>query len=813
MGGVLVALALAALLFWFWRKRHQRAKAAVRTARADAKVRAATAEKFHPGANKAKLLGDADTEEALKSRSLGNRSTSPHSSGRDGQEEDEEGMNEEDVEWTVLREDGLTAFSGRLGQDDTLEQDMAALKRRSIGAATHLSRITEGAEDEDESEARQRARYPVTLTEGVELGSQVRDGHTRGHSSSASIGSDLNRARSRKSPIGRGSNPFWDSSEVASVVSGISSTTFPGSTEGSTAMCSSALEHSNWSAPTSLEAPSRVHRPVGAPLVDLQGKPKTAFANLSAPNSAGSRSPLSPTSPAHPTAPPNRPLRKPDLNLRLADGSEPGKIGDDLRKPLRSATALSNEGDAGPMLSPSSAHFDSDGRDKTLEEMETDDFPTELAKSSGYSKRFYPRSEKRSSTMTTNSVSTVGTLEYVMSSPQIVTPMEADAAKRMQLKQGKAHLVRSLSAVRREQEEQKARRRAQGLTDAASNTGSDGNSQSEDPFSDVNGTATPTTRSVSPANTFGQRYAGEGASEISVPLGIPAGVDTSSLPPFAQRALALAGHNFDSGSARPQSSMSSASLPFVDRPMREPTDRSPTDAQARESIATLGSNKFVPRFRPSMSSELDARTAMHRGSSLSVGSAEHSFGHDGKGQRQSQASIGGLSVFDEIPFHIGHDETEDHIEISMPDDAQTKIQEAKQRITSGSSAHTMEILPFSSASSVRSPTSSMAMSPSPLFHTLAEDARPFEGAAEPKSSPFHDDNAASDAETEVMDDDRNARRMSVPTSMDNADGLRMHDDHGQAEGREAQMRANAEFDQIRLRHELDNYPFEIAAQR
>ncbi|MCO5589836.1 hypothetical protein L7F22_043805 [Adiantum nelumboides] len=751
VGGVLLAFVLAGFLFWFWRRRHQRAKAAVRKARVDAKIRAAGAEKFRPGASKSNLIGlQDDGEKSQHSSARGDGAKSPFnaaaaatSRGRktpnstEGKE-GEEDLDDEDVEWTELREDGLTAFRAKAGQKGEVEQDLAALKRRSIGAATHLSRITEGAEDEedDERDYRRRSRVYDTIMEEANLG-----------------GSEEN-----------------DSVVVKVMLVHIHPVHLLNMLQDQTAG-SSNLEHTNWHLQTPLEAPSRVHRPLGAPLVDLVGKPKTLSPSAASSSSRGGGSPiaqlLSPSPSANSSmhgSAPSRPVRKPDLNLRLEDGVEPGKIGEDLRKTPRSPGLYSNDANSERGLlspaapsSPISLRFDS--RRNTIESRKTQDFPAELAKSPAYNKEI-SKFDRRNSTLTTNTVSTVGTFDYVLSAPQIVTSTTTQGPKRMQLNTGKAHLVRSLSAVRREQEEQKADRVRNSEVDTNSYLGTD--SHTDDPFSDVQGTSTPhTRRTPSPANTFGP--------DLASPTATLSTLDASTMPPFAYRGFQA---------SRPQSTMSGASLPFIDRPLYETTDRSPTDAHPRESIATLGSQRET--LLPLRASEMAGRPLTNF-------------------SRQSAASIGGLSVFDEIPFHIGqedvgsssghggdnstsHTSMNQHINIEMPQDAHSKIHEAKRRIASQASSH----------------------------HTVHI------GDDEDDSSPFGDQHASSDprdrAGSDIMEDLRSVNnddrlRDVEEDEVDELDDLSINS----ISRKELPLRTgtNPEFDQIRLRHELDNYPFNV----
>ncbi|KAL9935501.1 hypothetical protein V8E36_005849 [Tilletia maclaganii] len=190
LGGILGALLIAVGLFFIWRQRRNRAKIIQARMQADAKVRAAAAEKFRPGRDgAASVVGQNTNTQTHPGRplstvsskksthgTLGGQSASAHgpssSSGHTAQQQQggaaqvdpfADPEEDEDTEWTELRADGLTTFKsptpvGGNTLADAEEEEMldglgalAGNRRHSTGAATHLSRITEGAEeDEDE---------------------------------------------------------------------------------------------------------------------------------------------------------------------------------------------------------------------------------------------------------------------------------------------------------------------------------------------------------------------------------------------------------------------------------------------------------------------------------------------------------------------------------------------------------------------------------------------------------------------------------------------------------------------------------------
>ena len=140
-------LAVAAVLFLIWKQRNKKSKQAKIKARNDAKVKAAAGEKFRPGQQKR----GAGANSVLSD----DRSTRTGTAASRAQEEAElEEVDEEDIEYTELRPDGLTTFKKEEDEHDTLGAlvGLGVNRRYSTSAATHLSRISEGQEVEDDDD-------------------------------------------------------------------------------------------------------------------------------------------------------------------------------------------------------------------------------------------------------------------------------------------------------------------------------------------------------------------------------------------------------------------------------------------------------------------------------------------------------------------------------------------------------------------------------------------------------------------------------------------------------------------------------------
>ncbi|PWN51856.1 hypothetical protein IE53DRAFT_34076 [Violaceomyces palustris] len=453
---------------------------------------------------------------------------------------------------------GWTEFRTEIGIiGDLGDPNCIVTKRRSFGGATHLSRITEGVEEEEEELTQEHEyglddyNYPNVINRKV-------------YSKSSSI----NLA------VGNGSGSFRAStSSVGSRVSGSSASTnlipitFKPSPLSKEITCHS-------SAPSRPEA---AHRAVGAPHVDITGV----------------HSPL-------------RPTRAPDLNLRLADGTEPGRR-------LSSSTKSSLSGSTGSrsLGSPLTQHeallspvpSSSISSDRRLDFMSID--PTvELQGTKVYTRQNRPLST--GTTHTFNSVSTAG-IDYVMSAPTIVTPVTADGARRVQLNQGKPMLVRNLSQLRKEREAAAAS--AGGSVKSPLTSPND--STTTDPFSDS--------------------------------AAIQTGAHADNL-----------GGGIDVDELRRESIISASSLgiPFGSNPRLGPSDpggHSPVDA---DRSSWLGGATRAPESIQGGSEHIMANCRSF--SDLT---------------RQSQASsIGGLSVFDGIPFKVSSTTEE-----NFPSDAAMRI--------------------------------------------------------------------------------------------------------------------------------------------
>lgn len=236
--------------------------------------------------------------------------------------------------------------------------------RRSFGAATHLSRITEGCEEEEE-EYQNGAQRGVNSRNSMRSAKSVPQSLTSGLGPRVSIGSGTTFGSKNIIPI-----VFQPHSEAASP-----------------------------------SMPSAVHRATGAPVVQpMHG------------NGNESRGPV-------------RPVRAPDLNLRL---------------PVPNNAPIKSSPLAGNAVTASSASAS----------------PASLAPSYDFMSIDPVRSLTADRHLSTGTIGTIGTmnsynsgsLSYVLSAPQIVTPITSDGVRRIQIgKGGKAQLVRGDSLKRKNQ--------------------------------------------------------------------------------------------------------------------------------------------------------------------------------------------------------------------------------------------------------------------------------------------------------------------------------------------------------------------------
>lgn len=716
MGAVLGVLAIALVGFFFWRRKKNREKAAKAQARVDAKVRAAAEEKFRPG----RQPSEGTAEE------------------------------EEDTEWTEMGGDGLVAVTGTAGEQADQLGDMMPPKRFSSGAATHLSRITEGVEeDEDElEELRSRTNSARSRSLTAEYNDGGRSSETppmpsnqfdrtfRVYSTDSSIHLDPKDPRFQRG-AGAAENPFSDSASIPPSEGSFRSST-------STNIIQIAYLPDGRSADNS---PNSAQLPVTAglqtPMTPQPMHPLSSRSDIqrgpqrqSAPDSATTFSSQGSGRSLIATPQPARPARSPELNLRLADGAEPGKLGSDLSRSASQKTASSYNGsDQYSLLSPAAP---STARSKQFDFMSVDpstmpEYNSTLASSGVYSRSpdAAARHLSTTTTMTTSSTSTSG-LDYVLSTPHIVTPVSSDGARRVQLNQGKAQLVRSLSAVR-------AEAKAKGLaTPVGSDAGASPVGERADPFAD-----SAAVRPASPSTTFG----GPTAGSARVSVGGSTFADDSMRSQSRQ-------------STKSYQSASSFGIPILDVSsndgpgLRDPRDFSPADAH-RSSWNTSGTHT-----RPASSaSQLTMRT---------MGSMP------GNGARQSNASsIGGLSVFDGIPFNFGQQV------FDVPNAAATVAAAQAASKQADLKAHAEDGKEDEEDDSLVAPRR-------PLSGKASSFASGKDGSAPSTAASPRLPEAQSTLPSEEVEPESSATPVLIRTG------------------------AQASVEDMRLRHELENFPFQIA---
>lgn len=183
VGGVLGGILLAGLGFWFYRTRSRRRKLAAEHARNEARLRAAAAEKFRPGAAREATAAPAPESapapreqtvsiaeptpaslEASSNHSPASYPTLPaHGPDASSVALVQTGpVPDEDVEYTELRPDGLTTYRNEEENEEESKDQVGQLnplnKRFSTSAATHLSRISERTEMEEDAHST-RSRF------------------------------------------------------------------------------------------------------------------------------------------------------------------------------------------------------------------------------------------------------------------------------------------------------------------------------------------------------------------------------------------------------------------------------------------------------------------------------------------------------------------------------------------------------------------------------------------------------------------------------------------------------------------------------
>lgn len=260
-----------------------------------------------------------------------------------------------------------TQVTGVLQGEDALGSlaEPTAFRRRSFGAATHLSRITEGVEEEEEDE----------LDNGKSNGKRN------------TIGSLQSSSRSFAGPrISVGSGTSLGSHNIIPIAFK------PPPTASATPAGQSPSDDDGYESISPLALPSTAHRATGAPALQIN---------------AARQGPV-------------RPTRAPDLNLRLPE-TRP-------HKPTTSSPLADKQPE--------------------YEFMSID--PVEALKSSGpYSRSFTDRPLSGATINTIGSTHS-GSLSYVLSAPQVITPVSGDGVRRVQLGSGgKAQLVKVPSLKRK----------------------------------------------------------------------------------------------------------------------------------------------------------------------------------------------------------------------------------------------------------------------------------------------------------------------------------------------------------------------------
>lgn len=273
----------------------------------------------------------------------------------------------------ALVDDGDTEYTQVTGVLNNNEDSLVSLaeptafRRRSFGAATHLSRITEGVEEEEEEE------------EINADGKSIRTTRKRKSTSTRSFASGAGPRIS----ISSGTSSFGSHNLIP--IAFKPSTTNEGNPDG-------------YESVSPLPLPSTAHRALGAPVIQVNQS----------------------------RAGPIRPTRAPDLNLRLPEA------------PHRPATS-----------SPLAAVDHSEV--ETL--AEPYDFMSIDPASALNSSLAYTRADRHLSSATINTIGSVqsGSLSYVLSAPQVITPVSGEGVRRVQVGNGgKAQLVKVPSVKRKE---------------------------------------------------------------------------------------------------------------------------------------------------------------------------------------------------------------------------------------------------------------------------------------------------------------------------------------------------------------------------
>ncbi|SPO28242.1 uncharacterized protein UTRI_04641_B [Ustilago trichophora] len=558
LGGGLAALIIvaigAAVAFWFWRKlKAKRRRIALHEDAMERREKVKNekeATTLQLGAKSARTPADSDSPFAIV---------------------DEDDL-DNDTEYTQVT--GVLNDQDRLGS----LAEPTAFRRRSFGAATHLSRITEGVEEDEEE----------PLPDNATLG--------RKRNTVASLQSNARSFASGAGPrVSIGSGTSIGSHNIIPIAFKPSAATIPAAGDAAPERLSD-----DYHSISPLALPSTAHRATGAPAIQV--------------NTARQG--------------PVRPTRAPDLNLRLPETQR-------LHQPTTSSPLASSAAAAETQ--------------PAYEFMSID--PVEALNTSGP----YSRTNRPVSGATINTIGSThsNSLSYVLSAPQVITPVSGEGVRRVQLGNGgKAQLVKVPSLKRKD-------------TKSADSPLSETHVK-DDPFRDPTTTATSNN-----------------------------GDDDDLLPPPSNRfATARA-----AGSERLSTiSTSTLGIPFGENPFgpspfsMQPTDQtSPSDAENRSSW--LGSTPVSPnrasgsaQSGTSISSGRDDEGAggdpfrdpssVSRPPTRTTGSVRNGQEHHvaiPEEEEQGRASIGGLSLLGQFPF----DFSESSGAGALPEDALQRVERFK----------------------------------------------------------------------------------------------------------------------------------------
>lgn len=466
-----------------------------------------------------------------------------------------------------------TQVTGVLNDQDRLGSlaEPTAFRRRSFGAATHLSRITEGVEEEEEEGADDDVDHAGTNAAG------------RKRNTAASIQS--NTARSFASGAGPrvsiGSGTSFSSHNIIPIAFKPSASAPASASAGETAFDRDSM---GYEAISPLALPSTAHRATGAPTVQV--------------NTARQG--------------PVRPTRAPDLNLCLPETQR--------HQPTTSS----------PLAAASTT---AEASQPEYEFMSID--PVEALSSSGP----YTRSHRPLSGATINTIGSAhsNSLSYVLSAPQVITPVSAEGVRRVQLGNGgKAQLVKVPSLKRKDK-------------------GADaGSTDREDPFRDPASTSTVGEADAAellppPTHRFGGGAQSDRMSTLSTStLGIPFGENPFGPSPF---------------------------------PIQPADQASPSDAEDRTSwLAGSATNPFSDPATttastatiPTDSSRSDSPSQQQQ-QQRQQGESVDSATTRSDEEEEPRASIGGLSLLGQFPFDFGSEAAKR----ALPHDALQRVEQHK----------------------------------------------------------------------------------------------------------------------------------------